>query len=74
VKKSCHIFTWKKAPFLRLLVPLIIGIVLQFYAGIKIEIIIYTAVIACLFFFAFSFLKLCFRAALIWLTKRILAN
>ncbi|HEY5391161.1 MAG TPA: ComEC/Rec2 family competence protein, partial [Hanamia sp.] len=56
MKKSCHIFTWKKAPFLRLLVPLIIGIVLQFYAGIKIEIIIYTAVIACLFFFAFSFL------------------
>ncbi|MEO8852854.1 MAG: ComEC/Rec2 family competence protein [Ginsengibacter sp.] len=56
MKKSYQIFTWKKAPFLRLLVPLIIGIVLQFYAGMKIEIIIYTSGIASVFFFAFSFL------------------
>lgn len=56
MKKSYQIFAWKKAPFLRLLIPLIVGMVLQFYAGIKIEIIICTLVIAFLLFFAFSLL------------------
>ena len=61
MKKSYPIFTWKKAPFLRLLVPLIFGIILQFYAGIKIEVIIYATVAATLFFFGFNLLSESFR-------------
>jgi len=54
--KPNHIFIWKKAPFLRLLIPVILGILLQFYCKIEIRIITSVTVVLLLSFLIFSFL------------------
>jgi competence protein ComEC len=59
--RSYHIFIWKKAPYLRLLIPLIIGILLQFYFEIKIAITINGTIAALGFLLAFTFLPESFR-------------
>jgi competence protein ComEC len=49
--KAYHIYIWKKAPFLRLLLPAIAGILLEFYFGFTLK-----AIIAGSIFFAIVFL------------------
>lgn len=56
MRKSYHIFNWKKAPFLRLLLPVLLGIVIQFYSKTEIAVICFFAVIVFATFFIFSFL------------------
>lgn len=51
-----HIFIWKKAPFLRLLIPVISGIVLQFYVHTPISSIAYLAIISAILLSIFSLL------------------
>ena len=65
--RSYHIFIWKKAPFLRLLVPLIVGILLEYYFNIKIRTIIYSGIISLILLFAFAFLTESKRFALRWI-------
>lgn len=55
--KSYHIFLWKKAPFLRLLVPVIAGIVIEYYFKVKIPAIIVIGLLSIISLFAFSFLR-----------------
>jgi len=54
MSKAYQIFVWKKAPFLRLLLPLIFGIVLQFYCRFSIIQIIILAAISFIAFVLFS--------------------
>jgi competence protein ComEC len=56
MRKSNLIFIWKKAPFLRLVIPVICGIILQFYGKIEIENLLTSAIILCLCFIGFIFL------------------
>ena len=49
-------YIWKKAPFLRLLIPVILGILFQFYLKLPIHFIIVSALILVILFFIFSFL------------------
>lgn len=56
MKNSSYIFIWKKAPFLRLLLPLIFGIILAFYAKPSINLIIISTIIVGLLITVFSFL------------------
>jgi competence protein ComEC len=56
MRKSYHIFIWKKAPFLRLLIPVTLGIIFQFYFKTGITIITLFAVISFTAFVIFSFL------------------
>jgi competence protein ComEC len=56
MRKSFHIFIWKKAPFLRLLIPVICGILFQFYFKIPINIITVSAIILLPIFILFTFL------------------
>jgi competence protein ComEC len=49
--KAYHIYIWKKAPFLRLLLPAIVGILLEFYLGFTLK-----SIIAGSIFFAIVFL------------------
>jgi competence protein ComEC len=56
MRKSYHIFIWKKAPFLRLLIPVIVGIIFQFYFKIPINIITVSAIILLLTLILFAFL------------------
>jgi competence protein ComEC len=65
--RSYQIFIWKKAPFLRLLVPLIVGILLEYYFNIKIRTIIYSGIISLILLFAFAFLTESKRFALRWI-------
>lgn len=65
--RSHHIFIWKKAPFLRLLVPLIVGIILEYYFNIPIRTIIYSGIISLILLFAFTFLTESKRFALRWI-------
>ena len=55
MRKSYDIFIWKKAPFLRLLIPLMCGIIFQFYFKTGILIISLFAVIFFTAFVIFSF-------------------
>jgi competence protein ComEC len=59
--KSNHIFIWKKAPFVRLLLPLIAGFIFQFYFKFQFNLIAIGAIILLLAFIAFSFLPEVFR-------------
>ena len=52
-----HIFIWKKAPFLRLLIPVIAGIVLQFLIHIPVSVIISFAISLFVILVVFSFLS-----------------
>ncbi len=65
--KSYHIFIWKKAPFVRLLLPLIVGIILEYYFKIKIPAIICIAIIAFLLLLTFSFCNESKRYAFRWI-------
>jgi competence protein ComEC len=57
MRKSYHIFIWKKAPFLRLLIPVIVGIIFQFYFKIPINIITVSAIILLSTLILFTFLS-----------------
>jgi competence protein ComEC len=57
MRKSYEIFIWKKAPFLRLLIPVICGIILQFYCQFQIDIIAAFLAIFISAIVAFSFLS-----------------
>ena len=59
--KSYKIFIWKKAPFLRVLVPVIIGIIAGYYLPVKINIIFITAIALIAAYCSFNFLPLVYR-------------
>lgn len=61
MRKSYQIFIWKKAPFLRLLAPLIAGIIFQFHLGVTVFGIIFFGITACALLLLFSFLPAAFR-------------
>ena len=61
MSKSNHLFIWKKAPFVRLLLPLIAGIILQFYFKFQFNVIAIAAIILLFLFINFSFLPEAFR-------------
>ena len=65
--KLHHIFIWKKAPFLRLLVPVIAGIIIEYYFKIKIPLIIYYGILSFAGFIFFSFLPEAIRYRFRWL-------
>ena len=65
--KLHHIFLWKKAPFLRLIIPVISGIIVQYYCKIKIPLIIYYGIISFAGFIFFSFLPETMRYRFRWL-------
>jgi competence protein ComEC len=54
--KFNHIPIWKRAPFVRLLLPVIAGIILQFYGNFQINVIAASAIIFLLFIIIFSLL------------------
>lgn len=56
MRKSYQIFIWKKAPFLRLLVPVICGIILQFYLKIPVAVVSVSLIILMLAWVVFTFL------------------
>ncbi len=59
--KWYNIYIWKKAPFLRLLLPVIIGILLEYYCRFEIRTIIIWGGLFVLSFIIFSILPLAFR-------------
>jgi competence protein ComEC len=61
MSKSYSIYLWKKAPFLRLLLPLIAGILLEYYCSFEIQTIIICGGLLALSFIIFSVLPLSFR-------------
>ncbi|MCC6288750.1 MAG: ComEC/Rec2 family competence protein [Chitinophagaceae bacterium] len=48
---------WKEAPFIRLLIPLMAGIIFQWYYPVSVSTLIIACLACCIFFFIFSFLK-----------------
>jgi competence protein ComEC len=52
-----HIYIWKKAPFLRLLIPFVAGILLQYYFTFSISLIVFVLVFLLLLFTIFNFLS-----------------
>ncbi len=56
MSNSYPFFIWKKAPFLRLLIPVILGVLFQFYLKAPLYFIIFSAVIFVILFIGFSFL------------------
>ncbi|MGN6800560.1 MAG: ComEC/Rec2 family competence protein [Ginsengibacter sp.] len=61
MSKSYHIFIWKKAPFLRLLIPLLAGIITEFYLQIHASQLLVIAVVIFCFLVVFSFLPTSFQ-------------
>ncbi len=61
MRKSYHISSWKKAPFVRLLIPVIAGIILQFYLNLTIALIIFSGIGAGVLLLLFSFLPAALR-------------
>ena len=59
--KSYKIFIWKKAPFLRLLLPVIIGIIAGYYLQVNINIILITAIVLIVAYCVFNLLPLAYR-------------
>ena len=59
--KSYKIFIWKKAPFLRVLVPVIIGIIAGYYLQVNINIIFITAIVLTVTYGVFNLLQLAYR-------------
>lgn len=57
MSKSYQIYLWKKAPFLRLGLPLMAGILLQYYFGFSISFIGLGAISLFLLFLVFTFLS-----------------
>jgi competence protein ComEC len=56
MSKSYQIYLWKKAPFLRLVLPLVTGILLQYYFSFSIRFIGFSTIFLFLLFIAFTFL------------------
>ncbi len=56
MRNSYHIFIWKKAPFLRILVPVIAGIIFQFYIQPGISLLLFSTIIFATLLVFFSFL------------------
>ncbi len=56
MSNSYDIFIWKKAPFLRLLIPVMAGILLQFYFQTPVSTIIFFAIVLAVLLYVFSFL------------------
>ena len=59
--KSYKIRIWKHAPFLRLLIPVIFGIILEYYCRLDIRTILIFGTLLILFFIIFSILRLSIR-------------
>ncbi len=59
--KFYKIFIWKKAPFLRLLLPVIVGIIAEYYLKFEINIILTTAIVLLSTFLVFNILPLVYR-------------
>ncbi|MEO9003326.1 MAG: ComEC/Rec2 family competence protein [Ginsengibacter sp.] len=59
--RSYHIFIWKKAPYIRIVVPFITGILLQFYFQFEMMVAINISIIALIFLTVFTFLPESFR-------------
>jgi competence protein ComEC len=58
MSKSYRIFIWKKAPFLRLLIPLLAGIILEFYLNISASPLLLVAGASACLLISFSFLPM----------------
>ena len=61
MSKSYKIPLWKKAPFLRLLLPVIAGILAEYYSSFSLQFIIYLGIIAAIFFIIFLLLPIVYR-------------
>ncbi len=59
--KTYKIYIWKTAPFLRLLIPLIIGILIQYYFTLSLNRIIIPGIILIVLIIIFRFLPLVYR-------------
>lgn len=59
--QSKHIYIWKRAPFVRLLMPIVAGIVFQFYLNLPISLIATIASVLLLLSVSFSFFSEAFR-------------
>lgn len=59
--KSYKIFIWKKAPFLRVLVPVILGIIAGYYLKLNIHVIIILSIILIASFIILNTLPLAYR-------------
>ncbi len=70
--KSLRIYFWKSAPFVRLLIPLIIGIIFQWYVSFSFTTTIICITILVALFFSFSFFSIGLKYRLQWLQGLIL--
>lgn len=61
MSKNYKIYIWKKATFLRLLLPVIAGIIIQFYFKLQLQFIVITASILFISYIIFSLLPLAYR-------------
>ncbi len=61
------IYIWKQMPFVRLIIPLIAGIILQWYLQFSLSSLIVIAVVVCVPLLAFSFLSPSLKFSLQWL-------
>ncbi|MBS1495320.1 MAG: ComEC family competence protein [Bacteroidetes bacterium] len=72
MKASYAIPVWKQAPFIRLIIPLIAGIVLQWYLQFSVAFIAASIIIFTVSFFAFYTLSFRLRFKLAWLQGVVL--
>ncbi len=61
MSQSKHIYIWKRAPFVRLLLPLVAGIIIQFSLKLSINFIATTAFVLLITSVSFSFFSEAFR-------------
>jgi competence protein ComEC len=61
MSKTYKIYIWKKAPFLRLLIPVIAGIILEFYFAFALQYILASAAVLVTGYIVFSILPLNFH-------------
>ena len=59
--KSYKIFIWKKAPFLRLLLPVITGIIAGYYLQVNINTILIMAIVLIVAYCVFNLMPLAYR-------------
>ena len=59
--KAYNIYIWKKAPFLRLLLPVIAGIIIEYYCRFEISVIRIAALVLIAAYFILSALPLAYR-------------
>jgi competence protein ComEC len=70
--KNFHIPIWKPSPFIRILVPFIVGILIQYYNPLGFMVIVTAAIIVSLLFFVFLFTSLSFKFKYQWLQGLII--